>query len=447
MSLLVAGPGAIVIAGLLTLLLLGSAACRGSEPATVAPATATPHPTTAPVFPLQAMLTGMPTLPPQISPTTIPTLSPQASPTAMPTPNATPLPKLTPTATALPTATSPSQTISPSETEDGVAVPADGSWTRLALEVLSTSEIDCLKDELDPLDIDTFGDGPRSGRVIFDTPWETWSSCIRPERTADISVAYLETMVGGFSSEPERCIWDTARDFQVQSAPPISIPFILVSASFADTCLSEDEYMKYEVGYFSFEAGGLNSEERDCVRELHLPRGELAEVTLTANYGRLFAWLWHPAFHCLSYDKIVELKVDHLAMNFGYINLLATGVFGNLQDYQLDCVRALFAQTESIGQSVDTFDEGTMAGELFMGAATVGCFTTEEIMAFYNMDPAQSDTTAIDCTRQLYSEKFPILLQKEMGEKMFRNPDELSPQELEFVQSFFAGLEGCEDGS
>ena len=205
--------------------------------------------------------------------------------------------------------------------------------------------------------------------------------------------------------------------------------------------------MKYEVGYFSFEAGGLNSEERDCVRELHLPRGELAEVTLTANYGRLFAWLWHPAFHCLSYDKIVELKVDHLAMNFGYINLLATGVFGNLQDYQLDCVRALFAQTESIGQSVDTFDEGTMAGELFMGAATVGCFTTEEIMAFYNMDPAQSDTTAIDCTRQLYSEKFPILLQKEMGEKMFRNPDELSPQELEFVQSFFAGLEGCEDGS
>ena len=132
-------------------------------------------------------------------------------------------------------------------------------------------------------------------------------------------------------------------------------------------------------------------------------------------------------------------------MNFGVIRLAVTGAFSNLQDYQLDCVRTLFAQTESIGQSVDTFDEGTMAGELFMVAATVGCLTNEEIILndHFNL----LGVADIECPRRLYEEEFPILLREEVGEKMVRDPDELSAQELEFAQSFFAGLEGCEEGS
>ena len=439
-----ARPGVIIIAGLLMLLLL-AVACRGSEPETVAPSTATPHAITTQVSTPQASPTAMPTLALRISPTTIPTPAAQASLTAMPTPSATPWRTLTPAATVFPTATSPSLTIAPDETEDGVAVPAGGSWTQLALEVFSTMEIACLIGESEPLDIDAFGDWPRSGKFIFVVPSETLSSCIQPERNADISVAYMERMVGGFSSETERCIGNAARDFQTQSGSFLPASFIVNSIFFADTCLNESEYIEYEVGHFSFEAGGLDSQERDCVRQLKLSGGELIQVTLFPN---ILGWPWHPAFHCLSYDKIVELKVHDFAVVFGFTNSPVPPVpLSNLQYDQLDCVRTLYTQTESLGQSIDTFDSGTMAGRLFMGAAALGCFTYEEMLAYYVIDPAQSDTAAIDCVRQLYAEKFPILLREEVGEKMFRTPDELSPQELEFVQSFFASPEECEEGS
>ena len=301
--------------------------------------------------------------------------------------------------------------------------------------------------ELEPLNIDAFGYWRRNGKYIFTMPLEiwSWSSCIKPERNADISVAYMETMVGGFSSETERCIWDTARDFQAPGGSFLPDSFTSNSTFFAETCLNKREQIEYEVSHFSLEAGGLNSEERDCVRQLDLSSGELMVVTLLSHS---LGWPSHPAFHCLSYDKIVELKTHDFALLFGFINSLVTIVpLSNLQHEQLDCVRALYAQTESLGQSIDTSDEGTTAGRLFMWAAALECFTTEEMMALYNMDPDQSDTTDIDCIRQLYAEKFSILLREEVGAKMFERPDELSPQELEFVQSFIASPEECEYGS
>ena len=426
--------------------MLGAAACRGSEPETV-PLTLSPPPATTPIptaesAPSPTAATVAPPAPSAMSPsatTPIPTAesapAPTAATVAAPAPSVMPTPATAPIPTAAhaenPTpAPSPYETISPEDGLDhllSLAGWGTGALQSVVVAEFTPSELACLESGLESME-QIVSDQSLSN---LEADWiafsKVWASCVELERDADILIATLESQAGRLSAETKQCI----RDILFENSAPEGVPrmYALQRSSFQSSkCFSDEVSLEFEVSYFAQETGGLTDAERDCVRRV-VAGGNTLFGSLFTDYQ---VWSDHPAYDCLSDERLLELKLASFAEDLA-----------DVTDSQLNCARHLFTLRGRAGGSRDNGDLAARTGLVLLQFIGFTCLSDKQLISIYSDSGAEWPDSDIQCLHRLFAERFPVLYLEEIGPRMFGDSDELSPDELESLKSFSASSEEC----
>ncbi len=151
-----------------------------------------------------------------------------------------------------------------------------------------------------------------------------------------------------------------------------------------------------------------------------------------SHFSEYRVWSNHPAYDCLSEERVLELKLASFAEDVD-----------DETDIQLNCARHLFDPRSRAGGNRGNEDLPARAGLLLLQLVAYTCLSDKQLISIYTGPGTERSDSEVQCMHRLFAEGFPVLYLEEIGPRMFGDPDELSPEESESVESFFASSDEC----